>query len=122
MASLDAQVVFAAADRGSCARAPGRWRTRLRTGTSPTSVRRALDGARLGRYRHLRKFQLVAATHAHGVVQLQHLVAARTLPSQLLVLIAVQHRRQQPDERDAEGDQEPERERAALDAADKASG
>src|SRR5581483_6086045 len=67
--------------------------------------------------RHLGKLELGPAPDAYRVVQLDDPAAARALPPELLVLPAVEDRGQQPDERHARRDQEPEDERAALDAA-----
>jgi len=76
----------------------------------------------LGRDREVGELELGSAVHAHGVVELEHAAAARALATQLLVLVAVEHGRDQAEERDRPGDHEPHEERTALDPPDDAPG
>src|SRR5215208_921997 len=52
-------------------------------------------GGRLGLDRHLREGELGAAAGADGVVELDDPAAARTLPPQLVAVVAVQERGEQ---------------------------
>jgi hypothetical protein len=71
----------------------------------------------LGRDRRLGELELLATNDADRVVQLDDAPASRALTSQLLGVVAVEHRAHQADERDTERHQKPHEKRAALDAA-----
>ena len=62
----------------------------------------------LRRDRHVRKFELLAAFDAHGIVQLDDPAAPGALPPQLAVVPAIEDRGQQPEERHKRRDQEPD--------------
>src|SRR5689334_23174651 len=66
--------------------------------------------------------ELGPAAGAQRVVHRDDLAAARAAAIVLFVLVAVEDRGQQPDERRDRRDQEPEEERAALDLADDPAG
>src|SRR3954454_13613157 len=70
--------------------------------------------------RDLGEVEIVAAAHAHRVVQLDDLAAGRALAADLVAVGAVEDRGQQPEHGEHEADHEPDEERRAFDAADDA--
>src|SRR3954470_9348302 len=69
-------------------------------------------------YRDLGELELGPAVRAHGVVQLDDLPAARALAPQLVAVVAVGDRRDQPEEGQDRGDHEPQEERRPFHLAD----
>src|SRR6185437_10060553 len=78
--------------------------------------------ARLAGQRVFGELELLAAAHAHRVVEFDHLAALRALAAQFAVVPPVEDRAGQTDERHAERDQEPHEEARALHASDDTSG
>src|SRR5215210_2891171 len=73
---------------------------------------------RFGLDHDLGEVQIGPAAVADRVVELEHLAAGGALAPQLVAVVAIEQRRQQPGDRDERRDQEPEHERGALDLAD----
>src|SRR4051794_30929030 len=92
-----------------------------RSGRTSLTAARCRD-LRLRGQRGLREVEVEAASHAHLVVELEHLAAAWAPAPLLGRLGAIEDRREQPHDRGDRGDQEPDEERGALDASDDASG
>src|SRR5262245_51323329 len=90
----------------------------------PTETRPSLS-ARDGRfrgYRDLGELELRPAARAQGIVELDDLPAAGAPAPQLVAVVAVRDRRDQPEEGQDRGDHEPQEERRALDLADEPAG
>src|SRR5215211_5166213 len=73
---------------------------------------------RFGLDRDLGEVEIGPAAVADRVVKLEDLAAGGALAPQLVAVVAIEQRRQQPGDRDERRDQEPEHERGALDLAD----
>src|SRR3954462_12846195 len=90
----------------------------------PAETRPSLS-ARDGRFRgdrDLGEVELGPAAGAQRVVDLHDLAAGRALAAQLVGLVAVHQRGDQPHQGQQPGDHEPQEERRALDPADDAAG
>src|SRR5688500_11686967 len=70
---------------------------------------------RFGLDRDLGEVELGAAAGADRVMELDHPPATGALAAQLVAVVAVQQRREQPCDRHERRDREPEEERGALD-------
>ena len=99
---------------------PGTVRARGIAGSRP--VYRRMCGDRLGLDRHVGELELGPAAGADRVVELDDPAAAGALAAQLVAVVAVQQRGEQPADRHDRRDQEPEEERRALDPPDDAAG
>src|SRR6185503_1130705 len=66
----------------------------------------------------LREIQVGAAAHAHLVADRDDVAALGAFPERIVLLVAVQHRRDDPNPRERGADQEPDEEGASLHPAD----